>query len=115
MNLTKQQRKVANYIWAHRGCTTKDIMLGTGIQCPSGRITELRQAGVNIISIGQKRYAGARAFECYAIEKPKPLPPCCENCVVDSKCFHGDRTQTNPCRCVCHSCRDIGGGEGGGG
>ena len=75
MNLTKQQRKVANYIYQHRGCTTKDIQRDTGITCPSGRITELRHAGVNIISIGQKRYAGARAFECYAIELPKPAPP----------------------------------------
>jgi hypothetical protein len=67
MELTKQQRKVANYIYQHRGCTTKDIMLATGIQCPSARITEIRQAGINIYSIGKKRFAGSQPFEMYAI------------------------------------------------
>jgi Helix-turn-helix domain len=75
MNLTKQQRKVANYIWQHRGCTTKDIQRDTGITCPSGRITELRHAGVKIVSIGTKKYSGSKAFECYAIELPTPVPP----------------------------------------
>jgi Helix-turn-helix domain len=70
--LTKQQRKVANYIWQHPGCTTKDIQRDTGITCPSGRITEIRQAGIVIRSIGQKRYPGSKAFECYVIELPTP-------------------------------------------
>jgi hypothetical protein len=47
-------------------------MLGTGIQCPSGRITEIKQAGINIFSIGRKKYPGSKAFECYAIEVPAP-------------------------------------------
>jgi hypothetical protein len=71
MNLTPQQRKVANYIYQHRGCTTKDIQRDTGITCPSGRITEIKQAGVNIYSIGKRKYPGSKAFEMYAIEVPK--------------------------------------------
>jgi len=67
--MTKQQKKVYIYILEHRGCTTKDIMLGTGIQCPSGRIAEMRADGVDIISVGQKKYEGSKAFECYAIGK----------------------------------------------
>jgi hypothetical protein len=74
MKLTKQQEKVRAYIASHRGCTTRDIIRDTFITCPSGRITELRQAGVNIISVGKKRFPGANAFECYAIEtEPKQL------------------------------------------
>ena len=45
-------------------------MLGTGIQCPSGRISELRNQGVDIISVGHRKYAGSKAFELYAIGKP---------------------------------------------
>jgi hypothetical protein len=76
MNLTNQQRKVANYIFNHRGCTTKDIQRDTGITCPSGRITEIRQAGINIFSIGKKKYPGSKAFEMYAIERPAlKIPP----------------------------------------
>jgi Helix-turn-helix domain len=81
MKLTRQQRRVLDFIKNNRGATTKDIMLGTGIQCPSGRITELRQAGVNIISVGKKKYPGAHAFEMYAIapfrnsQPPQPSSP----------------------------------------
>ena len=68
--MTKQQEKVYRYILEHRGCTTKDIMLGTGIQCPSGRISELRNQGVQIISIGHRKFDGSKAFEMYAIDEP---------------------------------------------
>lgn len=68
--LTQQQKKVANYIWQHPGCTTKDIQRDTGVTCPSGRITEIRQAGITIRSIGHKKYPGSKAFEMYVIEKP---------------------------------------------
>jgi len=68
--MTKQQEKVYRFILANRGCTSKEIMLGTGIQCPSGRITELRSEGVNIVSIGHKKYPGSKAFEMYAIDNP---------------------------------------------
>lgn len=69
-HLSKQAEKVYRFILANRGCTTKDIMLGTGIQCPSGRISEMRADGVKIISIGHKKYEGSKAFEMYAIEEP---------------------------------------------
>jgi hypothetical protein len=76
-NLTKQQQKVYAYIRDHRGCTTSDIQRDTKIECPSGRIAEMRKAGVEIISVGQKKYEGSRAFECYAIgeeiHKPKQV------------------------------------------
>lgn len=52
------------------GITSKEIMLTTGIQCPSGRIAEMRADGVKIVSIGQKKYEGSKAFEMYAIEEP---------------------------------------------
>lgn len=74
MTLTKQEQKVFRYIRDHRGCTTKDIQRELGIECPSARITYMRQKGVQITSIGQKKYPGARPFEMYAIdgaEKPK--------------------------------------------
>jgi hypothetical protein len=74
MNLTKQQQKVFTYIENHRGCTTKDIMLDTGITCPSARITELRAARANIISVGKKHYAGSKPFEMYAIGYPAFFP-----------------------------------------
>jgi hypothetical protein len=68
--MTKQQEKVYRYILANRGCTTHDIMRDTFIQCPSGRISELRDQGVKIVSIGHRKYGGSKAFECYAIEEP---------------------------------------------
>lgn len=68
--MTKQQEKVYRYILANPGCTTHDIMRDTFIQCPSGRISELREQGVKIISVGQKKYEGSKAFEMYAIEEP---------------------------------------------
>lgn len=68
--MTKQQEKVYRFIVANRGCTSKEIMLGTGIQCPSGRITELRNQGIKITSIGHKKYPGSKAFEMYAIDNP---------------------------------------------
>ena len=34
----------------------------------------MRKKGVPIISIGHKKYDGARAFEMYAIDIPKPAP-----------------------------------------
>lgn len=68
--MTKQQEKVYRYILEHRGCTTHDIMRDTFVQCPSGRISELRDEGVKIISIGQKKYEGSKAFEMYSIESP---------------------------------------------
>jgi len=68
--LTPQQEKVYRCILENRGITSKEIMLKTGIQCPSGRIAELRDMGVKIISIGHKKYEGSRAFEMYAIHEP---------------------------------------------
>jgi hypothetical protein len=69
-HLTKQQYKVYTFILNNRGCTTRDIQTGTGIECPSGRISEMRAMGVHIISIGKRKYPGAHAFECYAIGEP---------------------------------------------
>ncbi len=53
--------------------STRDIIQDTFVTCPSGRITEMRAMGVPIISVGQKRYPGAHAFECYAIKEPKTM------------------------------------------
>ena len=69
--MTKQQEKVYRYILKNRGCTTHDIMRDTFVQCPSGRISELRNQGVKIISVGQKKYHGSKAFEMYAIDEPQ--------------------------------------------
>jgi hypothetical protein len=71
--MTKQQEKVHDYILAHPGCTTHDISRDTFIQCPSGRISELRTQGVNIISLGKKKYEGSKAFELYAIQPRETL------------------------------------------
>lgn len=68
--MTKQQEKVYRYILAHPGCTTHDITRDAFIQCPSGRLSELRNQGVKIISVGHKKYEGSKAFEMYAIEEP---------------------------------------------
>lgn len=68
--MTKQQEKVYRYILANRGCTTHDIMRDTFIQCPSGRISELRNQGIKIESVGHKKYTGSKAFEMYAIDEP---------------------------------------------
>jgi hypothetical protein len=72
MKLTKQEQKVYNFIRDHRGATTKDIERELGITCPSARITYLRDKGVNIKSIGQKKYPGTRAFEMYEILDAQP-------------------------------------------
>jgi hypothetical protein len=75
--LTKQELKVFNYIRDNRGCTTRDIINDTYVTCVSGRITEIRKkyrlAGLPepIISIGHRKYTGARPFEMYAIEQPE--------------------------------------------
>jgi hypothetical protein len=68
--MTKQQEKVYRYILENRGCTTHDIMRDTFIQCPSGRISELRNQGIKIESVGHKKYEGSKAFEMYAIDEP---------------------------------------------
>jgi hypothetical protein len=68
-HLTKQERKIYDYIRAHRGCTTRDMQRDLGIECPSARITGLRNKGVTVLSIGQKKYPGARPFEMYAVEE----------------------------------------------
>jgi hypothetical protein len=73
-DLTKQELRVYNYLLVHPGATTREIINATYITCPSGRITEMRKKGVPIISIGHKKYDGARAFEMYAIDIPKPAP-----------------------------------------
>jgi hypothetical protein len=56
------------------GATTREIINAAYITCPSGRIAEMRKKGVPIVSIGHRKYEGARAFEMYAIDIPKPAP-----------------------------------------
>ena len=63
IELTRQERKVYNYIHDHRGCTTRDTQHDTWISCPSARITEMRKQGVPIISIGKRTYSGSIPFE----------------------------------------------------
>ena len=70
MKLTRQEQKVYDYILAHRGCTTHDIQRDLFIGCPSARITGLRTKGVDVQSIGQKKYPHSRPFEMYAIGRP---------------------------------------------
>jgi hypothetical protein len=70
--LTRQERKVHDYIKAHRGCTTRDIQRDTLIECPSARITGLRHKGVLVKEIGTLKYTGARPFVRYAIEEAAP-------------------------------------------
>jgi hypothetical protein len=48
--LTPQEDKVYRYILTHRGCATHDIQRELWIECPSARITGLRNKGVDIIS-----------------------------------------------------------------
>jgi len=72
MRLTKQERRVHDYIKAHRGCTTRDIQRDTLIECPSARITGLRHKGVLVKEIGTLKYPGARPFVRYAIEETAP-------------------------------------------
>jgi hypothetical protein len=69
-NLTPQERKVYDYILTHRGYTTHDIQRDLWIECPSARITGLRTKGVDVQSVGQKKYPHSRPFEMYAIGKP---------------------------------------------
>jgi hypothetical protein len=70
MKLTRQEQKVYDYILAHRGCTTHHIQRDLFIECPSARITGLRTKGVDVQSIGQKKYPHSRPFEMYAIGRP---------------------------------------------
>jgi hypothetical protein len=73
IQLGRQQRKVYDYIKAHPGATTHDIQFETWVSYPSGRITEMRQLGVPIISIGQKKYGHSKPFEMYAIQEEQEL------------------------------------------
>jgi len=73
-DLTRQEQRIYNFLLVHRGATTREIINATYITCPSGRIAEMRKKGVPIISIGHKKYDGARAFEMYAIDAPKHAP-----------------------------------------
>jgi hypothetical protein len=74
-DLAKQERKVYDFILTHPGCTTREISVNLWVQVPSAGITEMRKKkGVPIISIGHKKYEGARAFEMYKIDIPKPTP-----------------------------------------
>jgi hypothetical protein len=68
--LTSQEQKVYAYILAHPGCTSHDITRDTFIQKPCARIVGLESKGVVVSRIGQRKYEGSRAFECYAIGKP---------------------------------------------
>lgn len=70
MKLTPQELNVYRYILYHYGCTTHDITRDTFVQCPSGRITDLRKKGVDIRIIGQLKYPGSKAFMRYAIGEP---------------------------------------------
>lgn len=70
MKYTPQEMKVYTYIKDHPGATTHDITRDTFVQKPCARITDLRAKGAKIVSIGQKKYPGSRAFECYAVEEP---------------------------------------------
>jgi len=70
MTLTPQELKVYRYILAHPGATSHDITRDTFVQKPCARISDLRAKGVDIKSIGQKKYPGTRAFERYAIGEP---------------------------------------------
>lgn len=70
MRLTPQEQKVLDYIRNNRGCTTHDITAYTFVQKPCARITDLRKKGIKIISIGQQKYPGTRAFEKYALGEP---------------------------------------------
>jgi hypothetical protein len=72
--MTKQQRKVYEYILTNPGCTTADISRNTFIQCPSGRISELRKQGIPVISIGHKKYGDTKPFEMYAIQADTLFP-----------------------------------------
>jgi hypothetical protein len=49
---------------------THDIQRDLWIECPSARITGLRTKGVDVQSVGQKKYPHSRPFEMYAIGKP---------------------------------------------
>jgi hypothetical protein len=79
MNLTNQEQKLFDYIASHRGCTTREIQHYTWISYPSARITEINKKARRenmpepIVSIGHKKFAGARQFEIYAIERPSPI------------------------------------------
>lgn len=69
--MTRQQKKVYDYILKNPGCTTHDITVNTFVQVPSARISELRALGVKIESVGFKKYPGSKAFVRYAVKKKK--------------------------------------------
>jgi len=54
MKLTKQDCKIHDYVLARRGAT-RDMQRDLGIECPSPRVTGLRNKGVVVQSIGEKK------------------------------------------------------------
>lgn len=66
--LTKQEKKVYDYIRDHAGCTTHDITVNTYIQKPCARITQMKQKGVEIENVGEIRYGDSRPFKKYALK-----------------------------------------------
>jgi hypothetical protein len=73
MKLSKQQQKVYDYIQANPGSKTKDIRDATFVQCPTGRMSEMRGLGIVFKEVGEKTYPGAKPFKMYAIDEPKPI------------------------------------------
>lgn len=78
MNLSKQCTKVYEYIRSHPGCTTLDIITGTGSAYPSAHIAALRKAGIPVIVIGKKKQPDVGLFKQFAIREASfdtlPLP-----------------------------------------
>lgn len=67
--LNKQQQKVYDYIEQNPGCTTKDIRDATWVQCPTGRMSEMRTLGIVFKEVGVERYGRNQPFKKYALEE----------------------------------------------
>ena len=69
--LNSQENKVYRYIEDNYGCTTHDIQADLFIQCPSARITKIRQKGYPLVGVGLKKYPNTKPFVMYAIKELK--------------------------------------------
>lgn len=56
MKLSKQQRKVYDYLSAHERATAREIIYNCGTNYPSSLVRDLRKKGAKILTIPGKEY-----------------------------------------------------------
>jgi len=75
MKLSKQEKKVYDYILANPGCTSHDITIHTFVQKPCARVVGLENKGIVIERRGEIKYGDSRPFKKLYAEPKKVCAP----------------------------------------